>query len=115
MVSLGNAKGLLSHLQPNVRYGTERYPEKVARRLRALNIGAWIAAATMAVFAVLRLVDPAPGMFRRGLTNAAFALMAACLPLLHRFGPLAAPLAFVALVYAVLFRTSVQMGTGGGA
>ena len=106
---------MLSHLLPNIGYGTERYPEKVARRLRALNIAAWLGAAMTAVFTVLRLLDPAPGMFRRGLINAAFAVMIGSIPLLHRFGPLAAPLAFVVLAYAIIFRTSVQMGTGGGA
>ena len=29
---------------PNIRYGTERYPEKIARRLRALNVAAWLCA-----------------------------------------------------------------------
>jgi adenylate cyclase len=33
-------------LLPNIRLGAERYPEKVARRLRTLNIGTWIAGAT---------------------------------------------------------------------
>jgi adenylate cyclase len=98
-----------------VRFGTERYPEKVARRLRTLNITVWLGAATTAVFAILRLTNPAPGMFTRGLVNAAFAVVIASIPLLHRFGPLAAPLVFVTLAFAWLFRTSVQMGTDGGA
>jgi adenylate cyclase len=108
--------GVLSRLLLKVvRFGTERYPEKVARRLRALNITVWLGAATTAVFAILRLTNPAPGMFTRGLVNAAFAVVIASIPLLHRFGPLAAPLAFVTLAFAWLFRTSVQMGTDGGA
>ena len=98
-----------------IRYGTERYPEKVARRLRALNVAVWLGAAVGAVFALLRLIDPAPGMFMRGLVNTAIAVAIASIPLLHRFGPLVAPLVFVTLAYAFLFRTSVQMGTGGGA
>jgi adenylate cyclase len=102
-------------LLPNIRYGTEHYPEKVARRLRATNIAAWVGALAPAVFAVLRLLDPAPGMFRRGLINAGLAIITASLPLLHRFSPLAAPLALVALSFAFLFRTSYQIGTGGGA
>lgn len=106
---------MLSRLLPNIRYGTERYPEKVARRLRALNIAVGLGATMTAVFAVMRLLDPAPGMFRRGVVNAAFAVMIASIPLLHRFGQLVAPLAFVVLAYAIIFRTSVQMGTGGGA
>jgi adenylate cyclase len=100
---------------PSIRFGTERYPEKVARRLRAVNIAAWIAATLAAFFAVFRLLDPAPGMFVRGLINAAIAAALAFLPLLHRVSPLAAPLVFVAFAFATIFRTSYQVGTGGGA
>jgi adenylate cyclase len=98
-----------------IRYGTERYPEKVARRLRALNITVYLGAATAGVFAILRLIDPAPGMFRRGLINAGIALAIAAMPLLHRFGALVAPLVFLVIAFAFLFRTSIQMGTDGGA
>jgi len=31
------------HLLPDIRFGTERHPDKVARRLRTLNIGTWMA------------------------------------------------------------------------
>jgi adenylate cyclase len=106
--------GLVLRYLPNIRFGTERYPEKVARRLRAMNIAAWIAAAQAGFFAILRMLDPAPGMFRRGLINAGFAAGFAALPLLHRFSPLAAPLVFLAVVYALIFRNSYQIGTGGG-
>jgi adenylate cyclase len=99
---------------PNIRFGTERYPEKVARRLRAMNIAAWICAAQAGYFAILRMLDPAPGMFTRGLINAGIAVTFAALPLLHRFSPLAAPLVFLAFVYAQIFRSTYQIGTGGG-
>ena len=48
-------------LLPNIRYGTERYPEKVARRLRALNITTWIAAVVASGFAIVQLLDPTHG------------------------------------------------------
>ena len=44
-------------LLPNIRFGTERYPEKVARRLRALNIATWVASATHAFYAVVLFLD----------------------------------------------------------
>ena len=44
-------------LIPNVRYGTDRYPERVARRLRGTNITAWIGAATVGLFAILRFFE----------------------------------------------------------
>lgn len=99
---------------PNIRFGTERYPEKVALRLRAMNIAAWICAAQAGFFAVLRMLDPAPGMFTRGLTNAGIAAAFAALPLLHRFSPLAAPLVFIAFADWAIFRSAYQIGTGGG-
>lgn len=99
---------------PNIRFGTERYPERVARRLRAMNIAAWICAAQAGYFSILRMLDPTPGMFTRGLTNAGIAFTFAALPLLHRFSPLAAPLVFLAFVYAQIFRSAYQIGTGGG-
>jgi adenylate cyclase len=79
-----------------------------------VNIAAWAGAAIPAYFAVLRLLDPAPGMFRRGVINALFAVGTASVPLLHRVSPLAAPLALIAIAYTLLFRTVYQVGTGGG-
>ena len=99
---------------PNIRYGTERYHEKVARRLRALNVAAWLSAIVPAIFAAIRFLDPRPDLWTRGLVNASLAVAVACLPLLHRFGPLAAPLAFVAISFTFLFRTTYQVGTDGG-
>jgi adenylate cyclase len=75
-------------LLPSIRYGTERYPETVARRLRALNITAWIAAPLGAGFAVTQLLYPAPGMWKPGVVNVLAAVILAAIPLLHRFGPI---------------------------
>ena len=36
-----------------IRFGTERYPEKVARRLRTVNIGTWIGTLVHAFFALI--------------------------------------------------------------
>ena len=36
------------------------------------------------------------------------------MPLLHRFGPLVAPLVFLGVSYAVLFWVSALVGTNGG-
>jgi adenylate cyclase len=95
---------------PNIRYGTERYPEKVARRLRATNIGAWIGAATLGLFAVLRFVQGFAHWKLAALVGVAFGLA----PLLHRFGPLAAPLVLTALVYAWGFWLSINGGVANG-
>jgi adenylate cyclase len=80
---------------PNIRYGTEGYPEKVARRLRTLNVTAWIAAAAAGSAAVVHCLDPTPGLWKLGSVDAIAAALFASVPLLHRFGPILAALALV--------------------
>ena len=95
---------------PNIRYGTEQYPEKVARRLRAANIAAWIGAAGVGFFAVLRFLQG----FAHWKYAALVALAYALVPLLHRFSPFAAPLALVAIAYAWTFWLTINGGVAGG-
>jgi hypothetical protein len=45
---MGSARMVWRRFLPNIRYGMEGYPEKVARRLRATNFAAWLAAAALA-------------------------------------------------------------------
>jgi adenylate cyclase len=101
-------------LLPNIRYGTERYPEKVARRLRALNMTAWIAAAVGASYSVAQWLDPTPGLWKVAIANAASALVMSAVPLLHRFGPLAAPIGFTVVAYAAIFVICALIGTASG-
>jgi CheY-like chemotaxis protein len=53
---------------PDIRYGTENYPEKLARQLRALNLAAWcgaaIAAFGLATVVVHEFLDPKPGLWK---------------------------------------------------
>jgi len=100
---------------PNIRFGTERYPDKIARRLRATNIAASIGAVVTGFFAVLRFLDPRPGMWKFGIVNALGTLLFGSIPLLHRFGPLAAPLALLGLAYAWIIWVISHTGTDGGA
>ena len=93
-------------LIPNIGYGTERYPESVARRLRATNIGAWIASANVGLFAVWRLPY--------WKYNVIVAVVLGSIPLLHRFGSLAAPMALVAIVFIWDFWITLRVGTTGG-
>ncbi len=102
-----------SRLSRVISFGTEGYPEKVARRLRAVNIAAWCAAVVPLILGALRLTDPERWTF--GLGTIAIATGMAATPLLHRFGSLAAPIALCLLVYVHIFRLVHQIGTGGGA
>src|SRR4051812_41464781 len=95
---------------PNIHYGTEGYPEKVARRLRGLNIAVWVAALIPAGMAIIRFID---GKWQVGAADVLVALTYASMPVLHRFGPIIAPLAFVGVSYAVIFWVTSLVGTNG--
>ncbi len=99
-------------LLPSIRFGTERYPEKVARRLRSLNIAMWLAAATHAVYALVLLFDPA--LHWLAAFNLVGAVLYAAGPLLHRVGSLAGPIAFIVLFYADMLFYIAVIGTGVG-
>jgi adenylate cyclase len=101
-------------LLPNIRYGTERYPEKVARRLRALNIAAWVGAGITGGFAIVQFLDPTPGLWKVATVNALAAPLWAAIPLLHRVGPWAAPPVLLAFAYAYFFVVIFLLGTGTG-
>ncbi len=98
----------------SIRYGTERYPERVARRLRALNITAWIATGVSTGFAVTQVFDPTPGLWKVAAINVLAVPLCASVPLLHRFGALAAPLALFAILYGGFFLIISLVGTGAG-
>ena len=55
-----------------------------------------------------------PGLWKVATTNAVISLLLATVPLLHRFGPLAAPLVFVIIVYVATFVICSLLGTGTG-
>lgn len=101
-------------LLPNIRFGTEHYPEKVARRLRALNIATWIASAVASGFAIVQFLDSTPGLWKVAAINALAAVVCAAIPLLHRLGPLAAAVCFTSFLYVYFFADLVFMGTGTG-
>ncbi len=101
-------------LIPDIRYGTEAYPEKVARRLRAVNFTVWCSAAFVAMYAIVQCFDPTPGIWKLAAANGVTAMLLVMLPLLHRFGPVAAPLGFSIISYAAIFIICGMIGTASG-
>jgi adenylate cyclase len=95
---------------PNIRYGTDGYPEKVARRLRGFNIAVWVAALIPTGMVLVRFLD---GKWKVAAADALVATTYVSMPLLHRFGPIVAPLAFLGVSYAVIFWVTSLVGTNG--
>jgi adenylate cyclase len=105
---------MMKVLAQAIAFGTTRYPEKVARRLRLVNMICWGAAMMVGQFSVRRFLDPTPGMVKLGFIAMGIALLYACIPLLHRFGAWAAISVLTVLAYVEAVRTTVDSGIGGG-
>jgi len=99
---------------PNIRFGTERYPEQIARRLRALNLTTWIASTVAAGFAIQQFLGATSEMRTVAWINAVAAPICAVIPLLHRFGALAAPFGLIIVAYTYFFVVIVLLGNGTG-
>ena len=97
----------------DIRFGTERYPEKVARRLRTVNIGTRIATAFHAFFAALSLVYFTQ-FWLFAIAHTVAMLLFAGVPLLHRLGPQAGPVATLVLFYLEAIAYTCLAGTGAG-
>ncbi|MFO1159978.1 MAG: adenylate/guanylate cyclase domain-containing protein [Reyranellaceae bacterium] len=97
----------------NIRFGTERYPEKVARWLRTVNIGTRIAAAGHGFFAVVSFVYLAQ-FWWMAVAHTVAMLLFAGIPLLHRVGPRAGAIATIVLFYSEVIAFTWLIGTGAG-
>ncbi|WP_345774963.1 hypothetical protein [Sinorhizobium prairiense] len=93
-------------------YGTERYPRKVARRLRVLTITCWSTALVWFGFGAFYLPDSK--MQTVALIDLGMAVLLLCVPLLHRIGPKAAAIAFVSVSYPGIFVVCFLVGTDSG-
>src|SRR5215470_15700278 len=114
-MSLAASKGVVQlRLFPDTRFGTERFPEKVARRLRTVNLTTWMAATITTCFSVAQFLNPAPGLWKTAAVNAFAAAIYASVPLLHRFGSLAAGVTLLIVAYANFFALIYFAGTGTG-
>jgi len=101
-------------LSKAITFGTTGYPEKLARRMRVVNILVYASIVLVGQFAIRRMMDPSPGMFEAGLIALVVVFLVAAVPLLHRFGPSVAMFAMITLVFAETFRITWIAGTGGG-
>ncbi|MFN6977659.1 MAG: adenylate/guanylate cyclase domain-containing protein, partial [Gemmobacter sp.] len=90
-----------------ISIGTAGYSEREARRVRAVNVAAFIAAAAVSIYIV---VIPGPNDPVTYCVVAGFL----CAPLLHRFGPIAAPVLLLSLVWINAVRVMVTYGNSDG-
>lgn len=95
------------------RARNQHYANRVARRLRLLNINAAMAVIVSGSYGVLGVLAGA-GLSRAQVINAVTAVIFATVPLLHRFGELVAPLTFICAAYVSIFAIGWTVGTASG-
>ena len=97
----------------DIRFGTESYPDKIARRLRTVNFGTRIAAIGHALFSIVTLADFAQ-LWWAVLVHMVMMLLFAGVPLLHRFGPQTGGVVTLVLFTSELLVFTYLTGTGAG-
>ena len=111
-MSLSLQREFIGAVASKLSFGTEGYPEKVARRLRAINFASWSFALFCVGFAIYDLTDPK--LWTVAAINLVFALIFVAIPLLHRFGSLAAAIALLIVGYTGIFILCSMLGTDSG-
>jgi adenylate cyclase len=106
--------GCVEAVRAAPRARNQHYVDRVARRVRVLNINAAMAVAVSATYAVVGLLGGEQLWWRPQLVNFVAAVIFATVPLLHRFGELVAPLTFIGAAYISIFVISWSVGTGSG-
>ena len=92
----------------------QHYSQRVERRLRVLNFATLLAAALTTSFGIGFGLVTGQGFWRVVFTYILPAVVYALVPLLQRFGELAAPVTFIGCTYAAIFVICWSVGTGSG-
>ena len=91
----------------------QHWAESVSRPQRVLTFATWIAAALTASLGVLQTIT-GEGVLYIGVINLCMACVFLAIPLLHRFGNIAAAMVFVAVSFISLTFVGTQVGTDSG-
>jgi adenylate cyclase len=97
-----------------VDWGTHGYAEEEQRRLKILNVFAAFVMLATATYSVQNAFMDFEKFRPIILINTGLLIMAASLPLLHRFGPIAAGMTLVICEYAALVALSAYLGRNAG-
>ncbi|MGC2652044.1 MAG: adenylate/guanylate cyclase domain-containing protein [Mycobacterium sp.] len=92
----------------------KHFGQRVARRLRVLNLATLSAAVLSTGFGLSFGLVTGLGLRRVAVTYLLPALVFALVPLLHRFGEFAAPVTFIGCTYVTIFVICWSVGTGSG-
>ncbi len=95
-------------------WGTQPYPSEVRRRLKILNVFAGLVAIATCTYAVQNAFMDYEKYKPIIAINTALLVVAAGLPLLHRFGPITAALTLVICEYVALAALSAYLGRNAG-
>ncbi len=100
-------------MRAQARERNQHYAGAASRRVRLLNIAAWLSVLILATFLVVQIATNS-WSWRIGSINIIAAIVFATVPWLYRFGDLVAPLTFMTAAYVSVFVSCLAVGTGSG-
>jgi hypothetical protein len=110
--NIGKHQHKQSRLIPNIRFGTERYSERVARRVRAFNLAVWLAALVPGTMTFVRLLS---GKWQVAAVDALVALTYAFDSLATSLWSARSPTPVRGgISFPLIFWVTLLVGTGGG-
>lgn len=109
--SVRRARGWLSRLSA---YGTETYPPHVRRRLKIMNVTAYVIALFTLVYAVQQVFVDFVTWKPVIIINLLMAVVALSVPFLHRYGELVGPIALLVSELAGIFVLTSYIGRNTG-
>jgi adenylate cyclase len=115
---LSSRWGWLARLRPRLArlaaYGTEGYPLPVQRRLKILNVVAYLIAFFTFAYAAQHLFVDAKLWAPIIIINASLAFVALTVPFLHRFNDVAGGLTIAVAEFVALFTLTAHLGRDSG-
>lgn len=111
LTTLASLRGRLGRL---AAYGTEEYPLPVQRRLKILNVVAYLIAFFTFAYAAQHLFVDARTWAPIIVINASLALIALLVPFMHRFNEVAGGLMIAIAEFVALFMLTAHLGRESG-
>ncbi|MEO1720586.1 MAG: adenylate/guanylate cyclase domain-containing protein, partial [Pseudomonadota bacterium] len=112
------AKPLIDQLAETVswlaNYGTEPYPEETRRRLKILNLIAYLIGATTLVYTLQHLTVDFAEYWPLIIVNAGLVSLAVVVPLSHRLSPIAGGVIVVIAEWVALLAIAAMVGAHAG-
>jgi adenylate cyclase len=114
ILGTSRARKLFARVQRALNYGTGSYPPRIRRRLKIMNVTAYVVAAFTLIYAVQQMFLDFQTWKPVIFINVAMGVLALSIPFLHRFGELTGPIAITLSELFGIFAITYYVGNDAG-